>query len=158
MEDKIPDITNVATKTTLHAKINEVKDDMPNITNLAANASLNAIINEVKGKILTWLLLVFLLLLKIKYPVLVIQKKKKTDHNTKINETENEIIDHNDDKYITAPEFNKLTENLAARLKQVDLASKSGIANFVHKTFQIKVKVKNVTSNKNELNEISKKV
>ena len=25
-------------------------------------------------------------------------KKKKTDHNTKINETENEIIDHNDDK------------------------------------------------------------
>ena len=48
MEDKIPNITNVATKTTLHAKINEVKDDMPNITNLAANASLNAIINEVK--------------------------------------------------------------------------------------------------------------
>ena len=73
MEDKIPDITNVATKTTLNAKINEVKDDMPHITNLAANASLNAIINEVKGKILTWLLIVFLLLLKIKYPVLVIQ-------------------------------------------------------------------------------------
>ena len=62
-------------------------------------------------------------------------KKKKTDHNTKINETENEIIDHNDDKYITTPECNKLTENLAARLKQADLASKSGIANFVHKTF-----------------------
>ena len=77
----------------------------------------------------------FLTAFKNKIPSVSNLVKKKTDHNTKINETENEIIDHNDDKYITAPEFNKLTENLAARLKQVDLASKSGIANFVHKTF-----------------------
>ena len=38
-------------------------------------------------------------------------------------------------KYSTTQEFNKLTlENFAARLKQVNLASKSYIANFVKKT------------------------
>ena len=51
IEDKIPDITNLASKTTLNAKINEVKGEMPNIINLVTNASVNAEINEVKGKI-----------------------------------------------------------------------------------------------------------
>ena len=31
IEDKIPDITNLATKTTLNAKINKVKGDIPSI-------------------------------------------------------------------------------------------------------------------------------
>ena len=51
IEDKIPDITNLATKTTLNAKINEVKGEIPNTTNLAVYASFNAKINEVKGEI-----------------------------------------------------------------------------------------------------------
>ena len=34
IEDKIPDITNLATNTTLNAKINEVKNEIPSITNL----------------------------------------------------------------------------------------------------------------------------
>ena len=60
------------------------------------------------------------------------------------------IIDHNHDKYITTPEFNKLTaESFAARLKQANLASKSDIANFVNKT-DFDIQVKNVTSNKND--------
>ena len=59
---------------------------------------------------------------------------------------------------MTTPEFNKLTaENFAARLKQASLASKSDIANFVNKT-DFDNQVKNVTSNKNELNELAKKV
>ena len=41
-EDKIPDITNLATNTILHAKINEVKDEIPSITNLATTADLKA--------------------------------------------------------------------------------------------------------------------
>ena len=45
IEDKIPDITNLATNTTLNAKINEVKVEIPSITNLATNGSLNAKIN-----------------------------------------------------------------------------------------------------------------
>ena len=37
-------------------------------------------------------------------------------------------------KYITTPEFNKLTgENFAARVAQASLASKGDIANFVKK-------------------------
>ena len=60
------------------------------------------------------------------------------------------IIDHNHDKYITTPEFNKLTaESFAARLKQANLASQSDIANFVNKT-DFDIQVKNVTSNKND--------
>ena len=77
IEDKTPDVTNLATNTTLNAKINEhcmksvqirsffwsvtsyldtfhaveVKDKTPAITNLATNAALNAKINEVKNKI-----------------------------------------------------------------------------------------------------------
>ena len=57
-------------------------------------------------------------------------------------------IDHDDDKFITSPEFNRLiAESFAARLSQVNLAIKSDIANFVKST-----------PNKNELIEISKKV
>ena len=48
VEDKIPDVTNLANNTTLNAKINEVKNEIPSITNLATNAALNAKINEVK--------------------------------------------------------------------------------------------------------------
>ena len=33
IEDKIPDITNVANKTALNTKINEVKGETPSITN-----------------------------------------------------------------------------------------------------------------------------
>ena len=33
IEDKIPDITNVANKTALKAKINEVKGEIPSISN-----------------------------------------------------------------------------------------------------------------------------
>ena len=40
-----PHITNLATNTTLNAKINEVKNEIPNITNLAATAAFNAKIN-----------------------------------------------------------------------------------------------------------------
>ena len=83
---------------------------------------------------------------------------QKTYYYTKINEIEKKITDHNHYKFVTTPEFSKLTsENFAARLKQASLASKSDIANFVNKT-DFDNQVKNVTSNKNELNKLSKKV
>ena len=52
IEDKIPDITNLATDTTLHAKTSEVKNKIPSIIILVTNASLNAQINDVKTKYL----------------------------------------------------------------------------------------------------------
>ena len=51
---------------------------------------------------------------------------KKTDYDTKINEIEKKLADHKRDKYITAPEFNKLTaENFAAKLSQANLITKT---------------------------------
>ena len=43
IEDKIPNITNLATSTTLKAKINEVKNKIPNITNFATITALPAV-------------------------------------------------------------------------------------------------------------------
>ena len=48
IEDKVADITNLATKTTLSAKINEVKGEIPNITILATISALTAE-NEIRS-------------------------------------------------------------------------------------------------------------
>ena len=81
---------------------------------------------------------------------------KKADYGTKTSRTKNKICHHDYDKYITTPKFNSLTaENFAARLKQANLASKSDIASFVKKT-DCEHKLKDVTSNKIELNGLSK--
>ena len=112
-EDKIPDAINLVTTAALNAKINEVKDKIPYITNLDSTTALTVVENKIPN---------------------VSNLIKKTDYNTKINEVKEKISDHDHDKYITTPEFNKLTaENFAARLAQANLASKSDIANFVKK-------------------------
>ena len=51
IEDKILDITNLATNTSLNSKIKEVKSKIPSITNLATTDALNAKVNEIKDKI-----------------------------------------------------------------------------------------------------------
>ena len=68
--------------------------------------------------------------------ILYVSHLVKKNYKTKINEIEKKIAGHgHNNKYITAPEFNKLTvENFAARLKQANLSSKSDIANWVSKT------------------------
>ena len=48
IEDKVADITNLATKTTHSAKINEVKGEIPNITILATTSALTAE-NEIRS-------------------------------------------------------------------------------------------------------------
>ena len=128
IEDKMSDITNLATNTTLNVKINEIKNEIPGITSLATTTAITAVENKIPVSNLV----------------------TKPDYNTKINEIENKsTTDHDHDKCIATQEFNKLTsENFTARLKQANLASKSDIANFIKKT----------DLNKNELNELSKKV
>ena len=123
IEDKIPDITNLATNTTLNTKLNEVENKITSITNLATTAAIIAV--------------------------------------------ENKIPDHS--KYLTNPEFNKLTaDTFTARLKQATLATKGDIAVFVKKTnFDDKLKklYKEFTSNKpkhllveNELKKLQDKI
>ena len=83
---------------------------------------------------------------------------KKTDYNTKISEIGKKITDHNHDKYITTSKFDKFTVKiLDLRLKQANLAGKNDIANFEKKT-SFDEKINTFTSNKNELNKLSKKV
>ena len=85
---------------------------MPSITNLATTGAFNAKINEVKNKI----------------PHIT-----NLATTTALTAIENKIPDHS--KYITTPEFNKITaENCAARLSQTNLASKNDVAVLVNKT------------------------
>ena len=77
---------------------------------------------------------------------------KKTDYNTKINETEIKITDQNHDTYLATPEIKKLkAEKFAAGLTQANLTTRKDIANYVNKNdFDDKLKNLNntVTSNK----------
>ena len=51
---------------------------------------------------------------------------KKTDYNTKINNIENKLNNHNHDKYIDTSEFNKLAADVFnARLAQANLITKA---------------------------------
>ena len=87
---------------------------------------------------------------------------KKSDYNTKINEIEKKITDHDHDKYITTQEINELTsENFVTRLAQANLASKNDIAALVKRSdFDDKLKNlnKNVASNKGKHAEAEKKI
>ena len=141
IEDKISAMTNLATNATLNAKINEVKNKIPRNTDLATTTALNAKIKEVKNKIPN-----ITNLATTSAPTAVETKipnvsnlVKKTDYNTTISETENEITtDHDHKKYITTQEFNKLTSgNFTARLAQANLASKNDIANFAKRQILI---------------------
>ena len=119
IENKIPDITNLATKTILNTKINDVKAEIPSITNLATNTVLTAV--------------------EIKIPD-ISSVAKKTNYDTKVNEIEKKITDNSHEKYITTPKFNKLTaENFAARLAQANLVTKTDFDNkVIKKLFQTK--------------------
>ena len=109
IEDKIPDITNLVTRTIPNTKINEDKNEIPSISGLTTTSSLTAVEN------------------KIPY---VSNLVKKTDYNTKVNEIKKKITDHKHNKYITTLEFNKLTaENFAARLVQADLVTNTDFDN-----------------------------
>ena len=47
IEDKIPDITNLATNASRNTKINKIKAVIPNIANLATTTALTAVENKI---------------------------------------------------------------------------------------------------------------
>ena len=52
----------------------------------------------------------------------------KADYNTQISDIEKKNTDHNHDKYITTPEFNRLTtKKFKTRLAQADLVTEKDI-------------------------------
>ena len=105
IEDKISDISNLATKTILNTIISEVKNEIPSISGLATTSALTAVEKKIPS---------------------VSNLAKKIDYDTKGSEIEKKLTDHNHDKYITTPEFNKLSaETFAARLAQANLIAKT---------------------------------
>ena len=81
-ENKILDITNLATNTTLNTKINEVKGKLTSITEVATIAALTIVENEIPN---------------------ISDLVKKADYEARIKDIK--------DKYFTTFQYNKFTNN-----------------------------------------------
>ena len=101
LEKKISNATDVVKK----ANLTELENKIPDISNLATETALTTVENKIPS---------------------VSSLFKKSDYNTKITEIENKLTDHNNDKYITTPEFNTLAADVInARLAQANLIPKT---------------------------------
>ena len=82
-----------------------MKSEIPSINGLATNSALTTVENKIPD---------------------VSSLVKKTEYDTRINEIEKNVSDHNHDKYITTPEFNKFTpEAFDAILARANLITKT---------------------------------
>ena len=105
LEKKIPDTSKLVKKSDYNAKVSEIEGKIPSISGLVTTSALTAVENKIPS---------------------ISNLVKKIDYNIKITETEKKLTDHKHDKYITTPEFNKLTaENFTARLAQANLITKT---------------------------------
>ena len=93
-ENKIHDTSELVKKTDYNTKIAELENKIPSFSGLVTTSALTAVENKLPD-----------------VSILV----KKTDYDTNIAK----ILDHNHEKYINTPEFNKHTaQHFAARLNQ----------------------------------------
>ena len=105
LENKIPDVTYFVKK----AKLTELEKKIPGISNLATKTALTTTENKIPD---------------------VGNLVKKTDYNAKVTEIENKLNNHNHDKYIDTPEFNKLAADVFnAKLAQANLITKTDFDN-----------------------------
>ena len=131
LENKIPDVSYLVTKT----KLSESENKIPDISNLTTKTALTTV--------------------EIKYLASVIQLKKQTI-TTKITEVENKLNNHNHDNYIDASEFNKLAADVSnAKLAQANLITKR---DFDAKLPSLNIKITQIKSKhllvENELNKL----
>ena len=122
LEDKIPNIDNLANTAALNAKINEVQNEIPTITNLATSASLNAKINEVKGEIPGIInLSTTAVLTTVENKIRNISDLiKKADYDAGIKNVK--------DKYFITSDYNKFTNNiLDAKITAKTIVNESGL-------------------------------
>ena len=83
----------------------EIENKIPSINGLSTNAALTTVKNKIPN---------------------VSSLVKKADYNTKVTEIQKNITDHNYDKYIDTPEFNKFTaEFFDTRLARSNLVTKA---------------------------------
>ena len=86
------------------AKLAELENKIPDISNLTTKAALTDVENKITA---------------------VNNLVNKTDYSTKVTKIENELTNHNHDKYIDTSEFNKLAADVFnARLAQANLITK----------------------------------
>ena len=78
LEKKIPDVTNFVKK----AKLTELRNKIPDVSSLATKTALTAVEDKIPS---------------------VSSLVKKTNYDTKINDLEKKLTDHNYDQYITTP-------------------------------------------------------
>ena len=128
IEDKISDVTNLATKTTLNANTNEVKGEISSITKLATTGSFKAKINEVKVTT-TALTAAEIKILNVSNLL------KKSDYNIKDNKIFKKLlIMIMINILLLQVIINKLiAEHFTVKLAQANLASKKDIAALVKK-------------------------
>ena len=101
LENKIPHTADFNKK----AKLTELENKISDISNLATKTALASVENRIPS-----------------FSNLV----NKRNHNTKLTEIENKLNNHNHDKYIDTPEFNKLAVDVFnARLAQANLVTKT---------------------------------
>ena len=118
-------MSNLVKKADYDAKVSEIGSKIRSISGLATTSALTAVENKIPS---------------------VSNLVKKTDYDTKISDIEEKYTDDNHDKYITTPEFNKLTaENFAARLAQANLITKTEfnakLSSLKEKLLQIKQEI-----------------
>ena len=130
---------NLASKTTLNAKINEIKGELRNINNLATNASLNAKIDVVKGEIadITNLATTSVLTaVENKIPSVYNLVKKKLTIRQKLMKLKRNLVMIVMINILFLHNFNKFAkETFDLRSKYANLASSSEFVNFINKTF-----------------------
>ena len=100
IEDKIPDISNLATKTNLNTKIKKVKNKIPSITGLATTSALTIVENKISS---------------------ISNLVKKTDYDTKVGKIENIMISLNR-KIVSNKTKDMSIENELKKLKTFDLS------------------------------------
>ena len=106
---KIPDASNIVKKSNYNTKISEIEGKIPSVSGFVTTSALAALENKIPS---------------------VSNLVKKTDYNAKVSEIEKKLTDHKHEKYITTPEFIKLTaENFTTKLKQANLVTKTDFVN-----------------------------
>ena len=98
---KICNVTDFVKK----ANLTELENKIPDVSSLVTKAALTTVENKIPD---------------------VSSFVKKNDLNTKVKEIQNKLSNHNHDKYIDTPEFNKLAEDvLNARLAEANLITET---------------------------------
>ena len=96
-------MSNLVKKT----KLTELENKIPDVSNLATKSALTSVENKMPD---------------------VRSLVKKAGYNPKITDIENKLNNHNHDKYITTPEFNKLAaDTFNSRFAQANLIKKKQI-------------------------------